>query len=181
MKLSPVTWERWHHHFRVETVLLCSWTAPGRLFHNQSTVSDYRLWRTQSRPWGQRGRLHWHYHAQQDCTKTTDSLIVAAWTLMRLSHVAKPNPLSFEKRSAAFTWLQNGWIFFLSLLTFSQSWFDSHLEPRCIACYKGHSHTGPPCEPDGLCVGRLSSWPWNKVQIGAIFDPGLGGSLDCNI
>lgn len=88
MKLSPVTWERWHHHLRVETILLCSWTAPGRLFHNQSTVSDYRLWRTQSRPWGLKGRLHWHYHAQQDCTKTTGSLIARAWKLMRLSHVA---------------------------------------------------------------------------------------------
>lgn len=49
MKLSPVTWERWHHHSWVETLLLCSWTAPGCLFHNQPTVSDYRLWRTQSR------------------------------------------------------------------------------------------------------------------------------------
>lgn len=34
---------------------------------------------------------------------------------------------------------------------------------RFIACYKGHSYTRPPCEPDGLRVGRLSSWPWNKV------------------
>ncbi len=99
MKLSPITWERWHHRLRFETVLLCSWTAPGRLFHNQSTVSDYRLWRTQSRPWGQKGRLHWHYHAQQDCTKTTDSLIAEAWKLMRLSHVAvcKPEPTNLRQ------------------------------------------------------------------------------------
>lgn len=115
MKLSPVTWERWHHHFRVETVLLCSWTAPGRLFHNQSTVSDYRLWRTQSRPWGQRGRLHWHYHAQQDCTKTTDSLIVAAWTLMRLSHVAvcKAEPTELWETKRRFHMVTK-WLNFLS-------------------------------------------------------------------
>lgn len=127
MKLSPVTWERWHHHFRVETVLLCSWTAPGRLFHNQSAVSDYRLWRTRSRPWGQKGRLHWHYHARQDCTKTTDSLI--AWKLMRLSHVALCKP--------ELTKLREFWFhlatkrvevtFCFSLFPFSQSLFAAHL------------------------------------------------------
>lgn len=39
--------------FKGETVLLCSWSAPGCLFHNQSTVSDYRLWRTKSRTGGE--------------------------------------------------------------------------------------------------------------------------------
>ncbi len=115
MKLSPVTWEWWHHHLRVETVLLCSWTAPGRLFHNQSTVSDYRLWRTQSRPWGQKGSLRWHYHAQQDCTKTTDSLIAGAWKLMRLSHVAVCKPEPTKLGETDFICLQcRSWSYFLS-------------------------------------------------------------------
>lgn len=132
MQLSPVTWERWHHHLRVETVLLYSWTAPGRLFHNQSTVSDYCLWRTQSRPWAQKGRLHWHYHAQQECTMTTDSLIVRAWKLMRLSHGKVYNP---EPNKETKLWFHH----FtkkrkkvevnscLSLLPFSQFLFGSHL------------------------------------------------------
>lgn len=51
----------------------------------------------------------------------------------------------------------------------------------CFACYDSHAERRPPYEPDGLCMGWLSSWPWNKVQIGAIFGLDLGGSLDCNI
>lgn len=135
MKLSPVTWERWHHHLRVETVLLCSWTAPGRLFHNQSTVSDYRLWRTQSRPWGQKGRLRWHYHAQQDCTKTTDSLIAGAWKLMRLSHVAVCKPEPTKLKETDIIWLQyRSWSYFLPFLVSFLTVLIRLLFRDCASC-----------------------------------------------
>lgn len=163
-------------------VLLCSWTAPGCLFHNQFTVSDYRLWRTLSRPWGHMGRLHWHYEAWRDCAKITDSLIAGARKLVRLSHAAVHEHESTSRPVTPAKLLSDitNKSLFVSLLIVCLS-FRLWASCSCFACYDSHAERRPPYEPDGLCMGWLSSWPWNKVQIGAIFGLDLGGSLDCNI
>lgn len=105
------------------------------------------------------------------------------WKLMRLSHAQRGLQICTQSDLISrFGKRKERLVPVSPCIPFSQSVFGPYYSAvRHLMLQRTIPFARPPCEPDGLSVGRFSSWPWNNVEIGAIFDPGLGGYLDCNI
>lgn len=146
MKLSPVTWEQWHHHLRVESRTPVQLDCP-RLFVPQSVhciwllpVKDTKQTMRTQREGGGRGvGGYTGIITLSNCTQTRESLIAPAQNLTRLSHVRSLQTwshLAGFSRLRCWNWCDCVWNKHLSSSALTQPLFFSHSGPMWTAALR---------------------------------------------